>query len=134
MTSRAFYYRMTQGIRVTVKPSYLASESRPDLGRYVFAYHVRIENVSRHTVQLLARRWLIADSIGEQTEVQGEGVVGQQPTLRPGMVHEYQSFCVLKSPEGHMEGQYFFRRDDGARFAAEIPRFHLNAAGIGPVH
>ncbi len=103
---KPFYYRLTHGIRVTVRPRYLAEHSRPERGRYVFQYHVRLENVGPRAAQLRSRRWMVHDSTGESTEIQGEGVVGEQPVLRPGGVHEYRSFCVLKSPQGYMEGQY----------------------------
>ena len=132
MHARPFYHRESHGIRVTVRPRYLREQSYPFHQHYVFAYAVRIENVGDRPAQLKSRRWLIHDSIGEDTEVQGEGVVGEQPTLASGAVHEYQSFCVLKPPRGHMEGQYFFEREDGSTFAAEIPRFDLEAgAGWG---
>jgi len=75
----------------------------------------------------MSRRWLIYDSIGEELEVVGDGVVGLQPVLGPGDVHEYQSYCVLKSPRGWMEGEYFFRTLDNTTFAAIIPRFDLIA-------
>lgn len=126
--NQPFYYRITDGIRVTVRPVYVPERSNPLGQQYVFAYFVRIENVGRQVVQLRSRRWQIYDSIGEETVVEGDGVVGEQPVLEPGAVHEYQSFCVLKSPSGHMEGEYFFVRRDGERFAAEIPRFFLEAA------
>ena len=129
MPTRPFFYRESEGVRVTVRHRYLAEQSLPGAGRFVFAYFVRIENVGPQSVQLLARRWLIHDAIGEDLEVAGEGVVGQQPTLAPGMVHEYNSFCVLKSPSGYMEGYYTFARRDGSRFRARIPRFTLDAAG-----
>lgn len=122
---RPFFYRETDGIRISVRPAYLDEQSLPVLQRYVFAYFIRIENSSQRTVQLLARRWQIHDSIGEEHEVVGDGVVGQQPTLAPGDVHEYNSFCILKSPSGHMEGSYRFRRDDDTLFEAIIPRFTL---------
>jgi ApaG protein len=77
--------------------------------------------------RLLRRHWKIHDSIGEDSEVEGEGVVGQQPLIPPGGVHEYQSFCVLKSSSGHMEGEYQFIRDVGTSFDAMIPRFILDA-------
>jgi ApaG protein len=127
MNRRPFYYRQTEGIRVTVRPSYLRHQSQPAQRRYVFAYRVRIENVGSQPAQLLTRRWRIHDSAGRDTEVEGEGVVGQQPHLRRGQVHEYESFCVLESPSGHMEGEYRFRRADGTVFHAEIPRFVLAA-------
>ena len=126
--SRPFFYRETAGVRITVRPMFLPDESRPAQQHYVFAYFVRIENVSGQTVQLVSRRWLIHDSAGQDTEVVGDGVVGQQPLLRPGQVHEYQSFCVLKSPSGFMEGHYHFTREDGPAFNAAIPRFALEAA------
>lgn len=125
-TPRPFYYRETQGIRITVRPMFLEEQSLPTLHRYVFAYFIRIENVGRRTVQLLARHWHIHDSIGEDTEVEGDGVVGQQPTLASGDVHEYNSFCILKSPSGHMEGTYRFRYADDSLFDAVIPRFLLS--------
>ena len=124
-----FYYRETEGIRVSVRPGYLPRHSREEQEQFVFAYFVRIENVGPEPVQLLSRRWLIHDSIGEVTEVRGDGVVGEQPHVAAGKVHEYQSFCVLKSPTGWMEGQYTFARTDGSRFDAEIPRFELTTDG-----
>ena len=127
MSTRPFYYRQTAGIRITVRPRYLREQSYPFHQHYVFAYAVRIENVGEQTAQLRSRRWLIHDSSGENTEVVGEGVVGEQPTLAPGAVHEYQSFCVLKTPRGYMEGQYHFVREDGSVFEAQIPRFDLEA-------
>lgn len=130
-----FYYRLSNGMRITVRPHFLPERSQPAIGEFVFAYRVRIENVADRTAQLLRRRWLIHDSIGEDQVVEGDGVVGQQPVLTPGAVHEYQSFCVLRSPSGHMEGQYFFEAEDGGAFAAEIPRFTLDArAATGPMH
>ena len=127
MSSRPFFYRQTGDVRVTVRPAYLPDQSHPGQRQFVFAYLVRIENVGRHSAQLLARHWYIHDSIGEDSEVEGEGVVGEQPIIAPGRVHEYQSFCVLKSPSGHMEGSYRFRREDGLAFEAQIPRFTLQA-------
>lgn len=126
--TRPFFYRQTGDVRVTVRPAHLRDESHPDLGQWVFAYAVRIENVGRDTVQLRSRRWLIQDSAGESTVVEGDGVVGLQPHIGPGRVHEYQSFCVLASPAGHMEGEYRFERPDGSVFAAAIPRFELGIA------
>src|SRR5678815_1197203 len=102
MISTRFYYRESNGIRITVRPAYLREQSEPAAGHYVFAYLVRIENVGDKAAQLVSRRWLIHDSIGEDTEVEGEGVVGEQPRIPPGEVHEYQSFCILKSSEGYM--------------------------------
>jgi ApaG protein len=129
MPAKPFYYKETQGIRISVRPLYLAEQSQPTLRRYVFAYFIRIENTSQRTVQLMTRHWYIHDSIGEDSEVAGDGVVGEQPTLAPGDVHEYQSFCILKSPNGHMEGTYRFVHADDSLIDAAIPRFELAADG-----
>lgn len=128
MASQPFYYRESSGIRITVRPIYLREQSEPAASHYVFAYFVRIENVGGQAAQLVSRRWLIHDSAGEDTEVQGEGVVGEQPSIGPGKVHEYQSFCILKSGEGFMEGHYNFVGHDQTTFRAEIPRFLLSAS------
>lgn len=127
MNRRPFFYRETDGIRITVRPVYLPDQSSPARRHFVFAYFVRIENVGQLSAQLLTRRWLIHDSVGEDTEVEGDGVVGEQPRLDPGDVHEYQSFCVLRSRSGWMEGHYGFIRDGGETFRANIPRFELEA-------
>ena len=127
MSPVPFYHRVTDGIRITVRPEFLPGQSRPGAGQWVFSYDIRIENVGTESAHLLPRHWWIHDSIGEDLEVQGDGVVGLQPLVEPGEVHEYQSFCVLKSPTGHMEGSYTFERPDGSRFQAEIPRFQLDA-------
>lgn len=127
MPDRPFYYKETHGIRIFVRPVFIPEQSVPDWGRYVFVYFIRIENVSPQRVQLLSRRWMIHDSIGEDHEVVGDGVVGQQPVLDRGHVYEYNSFCILKSSRGHMEGMYRFIRSDDTLFDAEIPRFFLDA-------
>lgn len=131
MSVRPFFYRETSGVRVTVRPRYLGHQSLPDAGRYVFAYDVRIENVGARAVTLMSRRWLIHDAIGEELEVVGDGVVGEQPTIVPGAVHEYSSFCVLQAPRGYMEGSYRLEYADGTGFDALIPRFDLGVEGAG---
>ncbi|MGE0439851.1 MAG: Co2+/Mg2+ efflux protein ApaG [Gemmatimonadales bacterium] len=128
MTAR-FFYRMTDTIRISVRPAFLPGQSRPSLGHFVFSYSVRIENVGTAAATLLSRVWRIHDSVGlgEDHEVRGDGVVGEQPRIEPGRVHEYQSYCILKSPSGYMEGEYEFVRDDGTRFVAYVPRFDFDA-------
>jgi ApaG protein len=121
------FYRNTDGIRVTAAPTYLPAQSDPGEPRYVFAYSIRIENVGDAPARLRWRHWFIHDAVGGDSEVQGEGVIGEQPFLRPGTVHEYQSFCVLRGPRGHMEGYYQMERPDGTTFHAAIPRFPLGA-------
>ncbi len=112
---------------IQVRPEYAAEHSDPAAWRYVFAYHITIENVGDETAQLFWRHWLIHDLVAGDHEVEGEGVVGQSPVLRPGDSHRYNSFCILRGPTGHMEGFYHFRRRDGSVFRAPIPRFHFNA-------
>ncbi|MEM6783927.1 MAG: Co2+/Mg2+ efflux protein ApaG [Bacteroidota bacterium] len=121
------YAATTQGITIAVRPVYLDGESDSLVGRLTFAYFVRIENDGLGEVQLLRRHWIITDATGKRTEVEGEGVVGQQPVLAPGDVYEYQSFCVLETFVGSMEGTYLMQRENGERFRAQIPRFHLAA-------
>jgi len=125
MVARPFYYKETHGFRIFVRPAYLPDESDAAMGRFVFAYHVRIENCSKRPAQLRSRHWYITDSIGEQYTVVGDGVVGQQPRLHPGDVHEYRSFCVLKSAQGTMSGFYTFVNDDDIAFDTVIPLFEL---------
>jgi ApaG protein len=122
---RQFFYRETDGIRITVRSEFLPDHSDPQRGRYVFTYLVRIENVGGAPAKLLTRHWQIHDSIGQDHEVEGPGVIGEQPLIGPGRVHVYRSFCELKSPNGHMEGTYHFVRADGTAFDAMIPRFLL---------
>jgi ApaG protein len=123
------FYRITDGIRVTAQPVYLAHHSSPATARYVFAYHIRVENVGGLAARLMWRHWYIHDPVAGDSEVEGEGVIGEQPLITPGGVHEYQSFCVLQAPEGSMEGFYELVRPDGTRFRADIPRFLLRADG-----
>lgn len=125
------FYRMTEGIRITALPFYVPQESDPEAPRFVFAYSIRIENVGEQAAQLNWRHWYIHDPVAGNSEVEGEGVVGQEPLIPPGGVHEYQSFCVLSAPEGHMEGYYVFERADGERFKAFIPRFDLRFGSHG---
>ncbi|MSR02161.1 MAG: Co2+/Mg2+ efflux protein ApaG [Gemmatimonadetes bacterium] len=131
-----FYYRLTDGIRITVRPTFLPGQSRPSLGHFVFAYSIRIENVGVVPAKLLTRLWRIHDSVGlgEDHEVNGDGVVGEQPRIEPGRTYEYQSYCILKSPSGFMEGHYEFLRDDGTRFLAQVPRFNLDATAEADRH
>jgi ApaG protein len=126
------FYQITEGVRITVRPYYAAEHSDPLEPRYVFVYRIRIENTSERTAQLLWRQWYIHDEVGGDSEVAGEGVIGEQPVLAPGDAHEYESFCMLRGPLGSMEGYYEFKRPDGTAFRAAIPRFVLSADGAGP--
>ena len=126
-----FYEQVTQGIRVSVRSSFSLSHSNPEVGKFVFVYRVEMENQGSESARLLFRHWHIHDAKGEDTEVDGEGVVGKQPTLGPGHAHRYESSCVLRSPVGFMEGYYTFVRPDGREFRVSIPRFDLAAPLAG---
>jgi len=121
------YEQSTEGIRVRVQPYYSLADSEPEDGTFVFAYRIELANEGGAPAQLLFRHWRIHDSVGEDTEVDGEGVVGEQPELPPGGSHRYKSYCVLRSPVGYMEGYYTFERPGGERFRVTVPRFHLTA-------
>ncbi|WP_019990005.1 Co2+/Mg2+ efflux protein ApaG [Rudanella lutea] len=117
---------VTEGIRVSVKTEYQSDYSSPLQAHYVFTYRITIENASDYTVHLLRRRWTIYDSNGTIREVEGEGVVGQQPVLEPGEVHEYVSGCNLRSSMGKMVGSYLIERIiDGKRLHITIPEFTM---------
>ena len=116
----------TRGVTVRVSVSYLPEQSDPDKGRWFWAYHIRIENEGRMTVQLLTRHWIISDATGQIQEVRGEGVVGEQPVLRPGESFQYTSGCPLKTSTGVMRGTYQMVTEDGDRFDAEIAPFALH--------
>ena len=118
----------TRDITVRVAVSYFAEQSDPGAGRWFWAYHVRVENGSDRSVQLLSRSWTIVDGRGARHEVQGEGVVGEQPLIAPGASFDYVSGCPLATPTGAMSGRYRMVREDGTRFDVAIPRFAL----IGP--
>ena len=121
------YSAVTRTIRVSVDPTYLDDQSEPEDGHFVWAYHVRIENQGSDTVQLLTRHWRITDSMGRTQEVRGEGVIGEQPVIRPGESYEYTSGTPLPTPSGIMLGSYGMRRHDGEQFDIEIPAFSLDS-------
>jgi len=119
---------ITQGIRVTVETEYQPTYSNPLQHHHVFTYRVTIENQGDYTIQLKRRHWFIIDAGYSPREVEGEGVVGNQPVLEPGMVHQYVSGCNLKSGVGKMSGTFLMERVvDGASFKVRIPEFHMAA-------
>ncbi len=122
------YTSITENIRVTVRPVYLDGRSDILNQRFVFGYFVRIENDGTGEVQLLRRHWYIHDSNGRIQEVEGDGVIGTQPVIAPGESHEYNSYCVLETFTGFMEGYYLMESERGHRFHVAIPRFGLTAA------
>ena len=115
----------TNGIRVQVTTKFLPERSSPKAQEYVFAYFIRISNVGSETAQLLSRHWVITNTDGEEEEVRGDGVVGNQPVLEPGGVHNYNSFCQLKTSVGTMHGEYTMVTPAGETFEARIAPFTL---------
>jgi ApaG protein len=121
------YSETTRGITVTVQPIFLEDQSSPAEGHYVWAYRVRIDNNSDDTVQLKRRHWKITDALGRMQEVEGAGVVGEQPVLEPGETYEYTSGTPLSTPSGIMMGTYQMESDDGETFDVAIPAFSLDS-------
>lgn len=116
---------MSHPIDIQVKAQYIEEQSRPEESKHVFAYTIRIENQGDKTAQLLSRYWHITDAESRVQEVQGEGVVGEQPTLKPGESYSYTSGVIIQTPPGTMEGHYQFKTDEGEDFLAPIPLFAL---------
>ena len=112
-------------IDIDVATRYLDDQSEPEQDRYVFAYTIRIHNSGKLPARLLKRHWIITDANGKTEEVEGDGVVGEQPYLRPGEEFEYTSGAVLETDLGTMRGDYQMLADDGTQFAAAIPPFTL---------
>ncbi|WP_375055819.1 Co2+/Mg2+ efflux protein ApaG [Zobellella sp. DQSA1] len=112
-------------IHITTQPQYLADRSAPDEQHYVFAYTITIKNTGSERVRLMSRRWLITDANGKIIEVEGSGVVGEQPRIAPGEQYTYTSGVSLETPVGVMEGSYTMALDDGSEFQAPIDAFRL---------
>lgn len=118
--------QITRGVQVSVETYYQEKHSHPAKGEYVFAYRISIENHSEFTLQLISRHWNIFDASKGQYEVQGKGVVGKQPVLKPGAVHQYVSGCQLHAEMGKMLGSYTMKKmEDGTYFNVDIPEFKL---------
>jgi ApaG protein len=119
---------ITNDIKVSVESIYQPSYSKPVKNEYVFAYRITIENLSNHTVQLLRRYWHIWDSNAVEREVEGEGVVGDQPILKAGQSYQYVSGCPLVTDMGTMKGYFKMQKPDTEEFFdVEIPKFQLIA-------
>lgn len=118
---------MSQNISVDVDTLYIESESSPANSQYVFAYTITITNTGSVAAKLMTRHWVITDANGHVEEVRGDGVVGEQPHLKPGEGFQYTSGAVLKTPVGTMSGSYQMVTDDGGNFDADIPEFILSS-------
>ena len=125
------YNAATKGIEVTVKPFFLEDQSAPQDGHFVWAYWIRIENRGGETVQLRNRFWRITDGLGRMQEVRGEGVVGEQPVLKPGEAFEYTSGTPLATPSGIMVASYQMETEGGDLFDVSIPAFSLDSPHEG---
>ena len=113
-------------IAIEAIPHFIETQSYPDEGRYVFSYTITITNKGDSPAKLLTRHWLITDANGKVQEVTGEGVVGEQPYLKPGESFRYTSGAIIETPVGVMQGKYSMRSDDGDEFDAFIPQFTLS--------
>ena len=121
-----FGWRVTSNsMNVSVVPEYLPKRSSPEQRFFAFSYHVTITNLGHEPVQLMRRQWTITDGSGAVDVVEGEGVVGVQPWIKPGESYEYHSGCPLRTPTGYMRGWYFFESQSGASFRSRIPAMFL---------
>ncbi len=117
---------ITEGIIVSAEVQYRPEYSHPSNQEYIFTYHITIENCSKYTIQLLSRHWYIFEMSNIRREVNGEGVVGQQPIIEPGQSHQYTSACNLNSTFGNMHGTYtMLRVSDDRLFEVKIPIFAM---------
>jgi len=116
-------------IVVEVKAEYSEEHSQPEQNRFVFIYDIHIRNIGDQAAQLLTRHWLITDGNGLIEEVMGDGVIGEQPVISPGGDHRYNSFCVLETPVGYMQGSYQMLSEGGETFEAPVQAFTLAAPG-----
>jgi ApaG protein len=121
------YEATTRHIRVVVRPQFLENQSQPDEYKFVWAYTITLENLSGDTVKLLTRHWIITDGFGRTQEVKGDGVIGEQPSLRPGDRFEYTSGCPLSTSSGMMGGSYAMINEKGEKFDVVIPTFSLDS-------
>ena len=117
-------------IDIEVETSYMAEHSEPDEDRYVFAYTITLVNKGSISATLLSRRWIITDSENHTEEVEGDGVVGEQPKLKPGEQFSYSSGAIIETPVGAMQGKYNMQADNGNSFDAPIAPFTLAVPGI----
>ncbi|MDI9409892.1 MAG: Co2+/Mg2+ efflux protein ApaG [Candidatus Pacebacteria bacterium] len=121
------YQKTTGDISITVKPYFLRKQSQPEDDQFFWAYHVEIANSGSESVKLLRRHWSITDAKGYVHEVDGEGVVGEQPVIEPGSSYEYTSAAPLSTPSGMMVGTYQMTTSQGENFLVAIPAFSLDS-------
>lgn len=115
---------------IRVQTNYISEQSDPNKSRYVFNYTITITNEFDQPITLRSRHWLITNDDNSKIEVNGEGVVGQQPTIAPNKSYQYTSGVVLTGPVGSMEGHYDMEHVDGSHFRAQIPAFSLAVPNV----
>jgi ApaG protein len=120
---------ITRNIRIHVRSEYIPERSAPPRHQWFFAYRIRIANEGAEAIQLLTRHWVITNASGHVEEVNGEGVVGEQPVIEPGEAFEYTSGCPLTTPFGSMYGEYQMVNRNGEQFDVAIPAFVLRVPG-----
>ena len=120
------YSQVTKSVKVSVTPRFLEDHSDPEESYFFWAYTIEIENQSSETIQLCTRYWKITDAGGQVQEVRGEGVVGEQPVLRPGEVYQYTSGTPLQTSSGIMVGSYLMQTEEGGSFNVDVPAFSLD--------
>ncbi|MEM5529073.1 Co2+/Mg2+ efflux protein ApaG [Gammaproteobacteria bacterium AS21] len=117
---------LEQGVSIEVESKYEASQSDETAKRFVFTYNVTIKNTAKHNVQLLSRRWVVTDGNEKQQEIEGKGVIGEQPVIAPNTSFQYSSGAILETSVGSMFGHYNMVTDAGDEFKAQIEAFTLS--------
>lgn len=118
-----YYSETTENIQIEVSPSYVKERSNPEQKQYFYAYKIKITNHSDKGIKVIHRHWKIKDGNGKAYDVQGSGVIGEQPMIAPNDSYEYTSFCPLHSPFGNMRGKYQVMDEFGNRFWVSVPLF-----------
>ncbi|MCP5322665.1 MAG: Co2+/Mg2+ efflux protein ApaG [Candidatus Paracaedibacteraceae bacterium] len=121
------YTKTTHGIKVTAAPEYLGKDSSPEDGKFLWLYTITIENFNTTQVQLVSRKWLITDEQGTSIVIEGDGVIGEKPVIKPGEGFKYFSGIPLSAPSGMMMGTYHLINEAGENFEADIPAFSLDS-------
>ncbi len=120
------FREITNGVEISVEPVFLEDQSNANAGQYAWAYRVLVANHGKQTITLRSRYWHITDGRGRVEEVEGEGVVGEQPTIEPGQAFRYVSGCPLPTSSGFMRGHYVMEGETGEHFTVKIPAFSLD--------
>lgn len=124
------YHEETEGFKVLAEPSYLGSEISQDIRYYIFKYHITIINNNDFAARLISRHWIIRNGLGDEEQVNGDGVVGEKPVIKPGGSYTYESGCPLPCPTGNMRGSYKLVTEKGTAIRIKIPLFFLRTQTI----